>query len=308
MSILLISDRDTNAWAQALKNAAPEVDLRIYPEDGNPNEVEYALVWNHPKGIFKKYPNLKVIASMGAGVDHILSDPELPKQALVTRIVNEQLATDMAEFVLALVLGHLRNLAWFKETEREGQWKFVPYLRIKEVKIGIMGLGHLGKSVAKQLLATGFRVQGWSRSPKDIAGVKSYVGQDQLKTFLGESRILICLLPLTPETDSILNRELFKQLPRDSFLINVARGQHLVEDDLIDALDSGQLSAAALDVFRKEPLPSDHPFWKHPKVQVTPHIASVTQPSAVVSQVLENYRRMQKVKRLINVVEPKQGY
>ena len=308
MSIVLISDRDTNAWTQALKNAAPDVDLRIHPEDGNPREVEYALVWNHPTGIFKKYPNLKVIASMGAGVDHILSDPELPKGVVVTRIVSEQLATDMAEFVLALVLGHLRNLAWYKETEREQEWKFEPYLRIKEVKVGIMGLGHLGKTVAKQLLATGFRVHGWSRRPKDIAGVRSFSGPDQLKAFLAESRFLICLLPLTPETDSILNAELFAQLPRDSFLINVARGRHLVEEDLIDALDSGQLAAASLDVFREEPLPGQHPFWMHPKVQVTPHIASVTQPSSVVNQVLDNYQRMRKGQALLHVVERHQGY
>src|SRR5690625_3842440 len=308
MSIVLISDRDTKAWIQAIKNASPDIDLRVHPDSGNKEEVEFALVWNHPSGALTEYPNLKVVASMGAGVDHILSDPELPDQVSITRIVSPQLATDMGEFVLATVMGHLRNLAFYREIEHNQQWEFKPYQRISEVKIGIMGMGFLGTTVAQQLTNVGFQVQGWSRSPKNIDGVTSYHGPDQLTQFLRQSRILICLLPLTPETDSILNSDLFEQLSRDAFLINVARGQHLVEEDLLQAIDQGRLSGAALDVFREEPLPKDHPFWKHPQVQVTPHIASVTKPSAVVSQVLQNYRRMRNAEPLEHEVQKEKGY
>lgn len=308
MSIVLISDRDTKAWIQAIKNASPDIDLRVHPDSGNKEEVTFALVWNHPRGVLKEYPNLKVVASMGAGVDHILSDPDLPDQVAVTRIVSPQLAIDMGEFVLATVMGHLRNLAFYREIERHEQWEFKPYLRIGEVKIGIMGMGFLGTTVARQLTKLGFQVQGWSQSPKSIEGVTSYHGPEQLTPFLKQSRILICLLPLTPDTDSILNRELFDQLPREAFLINVARGQHLVEEDLLAAIDQGRLSGAALDVFREEPLPKEHPFWKHPQVQVTPHIASVTKPNAVVSQVLENYRRMRSAEKLEHEVEKEKGY
>lgn len=308
MSIVLISDRDTKAWIQAIKNASPDVDLRVHPDAGDKEEVEFALVWNHPRGVLKEYPNLKVVASMGAGVDHILSDPDLPAHVAVTRIVSNQLAIDMGEFVLATVMGHLRNLAFYRELERNQQWEFKPYLRIAEVKVGIMGMGFLGTTVANQLTNVGFSVQGWSQSPKNIDGVTSYHGPDQLTSFLKQSRILICLLPLTPDTDSILNKDLFEQLPRDAFLINVARGQHLVEGDLLQAIDQGRLSGAALDVFREEPLPQDHPFWEHPQVQVTPHIASVTKPNAVVGQVLENYRRMRNSEQLEHEVVKEKGY
>ena len=308
MSIVLISDRDTKAWIQAIKNASPDVDLRVHPDAGDKEEVEFALVWNHPRGVLKEYPNLKVVASMGAGVDHILSDPDLPAHVAVTRIVSNQLAIDMGEFVLATVMGHLRNLAFYRELERNQQWEFKPYLRIAEVKVGIMGMGFLGTTVANQLTSVGFSVQGWSQSPKNIDGVTSYHGPDQLTSFLKQSRILICLLPLTPDTDSILNKDLFEHLPRDAFLINVARGQHLVEEDLLQAIDQGWLSGAALDVFRDEPLPQGHPFWEHPQVQVTPHIASVTKPSAVVSQVLENYRRMRNSEQLEHEVVKEKGY
>lgn len=308
MSIVLISDRDPQPWIKAVEERNKDVEVEIYPQIKNKEAIKYALVWNHPPGVFQEFPNIKVIASMGAGVDHILRDPALPKQAKVTRIVDEQLAKDMAEFVLALVLNQLRNLSLHRQFEQKGEWEPRNYRRIQEVKIGIMGMGELGSTAAKKLTTNGFTVSGWANSEKDIKDVKIYAGQEKLNTFLSESDILICLLPLTPKTENILNRDLFKELPKDAYLINVARGKHLVEDDLIEMIDNGHLAGAALDVFRKEPLPEDHPFWKHPKINVTPHIASVTKPSSVVSQVLENYERMKREEPLENVVKKDKGY
>ncbi|WP_424493288.1 2-hydroxyacid dehydrogenase [Salinimicrobium sp. GXAS 041] len=308
MSIVIISDRDPKAWTEALAENKPHLKVELYPEVENKEEVEYALVWNHPSGVFEEFPNIKVIASMGAGVDHILRDPQLPKMAKITRIVDEQLAKDMAEFVLALVLNKLRNLSLHQYFEQEKEWKPKSYQRIQEITVGIMGMGELGTSVGKKLVDNNFEVIGWAGSKKDLQDIKVYSGEEELDEFLSKSDILICLLPLTPQTENILNKDLFQKLPKGAYLINVARGKHLVEEDLLKMLDNEQLSGAALDVFRTEPLPKDHPFWKHEKVQVTPHIASVTKPSSVVSQVLENYERMKAHEPLKNVVDKQKGY
>lgn len=308
MAILIISDRDPKAWLSALKSKDSQVELRVFPEDGNRDEIEYALVWNHPKGILSNYPNLKVVASMGAGVDHIFKDPELPEHVKVTRIIDTQLASDMAEFVLALIMDHLRNLYYHKSMEQEQLWKPKTYSRISEVGVGIMGMGHLGNTVAKNLASMGFKVKGWARTKKNRENLPTFIGDEQRNSFLAASNILVCLLPLTEATENILNAELFSNLPKHAFLINVARGKHLVEEDLLEYLDNGHLSGAALDVFRKEPLPTEHPFWEHPQIQITPHIASVTKPTAVVEQVLGNYWRMKNKEPLKNEVEAKQGY
>lgn len=308
MPIVIISDRDTKAWVQAIKTKNPGLNLRQYPQDRNREEIEYALVWNHPRGLLKEYPNLKVVASMGAGVDHILSDPDLPDHVAVTRIVDPQLADDMAEFVLTLTMDHLRNLSLHKGEEAKSLWKPRPYLRISEAKVGIMGLGNLGATAATKLIGSGFKVRGWARSPKNIKGLEVFVGEGDLEAFLAETNILVCLLPLTPSTENILDSTLMSRLPKNAFLINVARGNHLVEEHLLEQIDNGHLSGAALDVFREEPLPKDHPFWKHPKILVTPHIASVTKPSAVVSQILDNYDRMRKGRPLLNEVKREKGY
>lgn len=306
MSFLIISSqRDPKAWVEALKAEDPTLDLEIYPEVKDPEKVEFALSWKHPHGVYKDYPNLKAIASMGAGIDHIIEDKTIPQEITITRVIDEQLTKDMAVFVLALILEHLRNLS-FHHCSRE--WKPQKYLRPEEVQVGIMGMGILGVGVAEKLLQNKFRVTGWSRTKKEILGVKTFSGNEQLQEFLSQTNILICLLPLTSETRNILNIDLFEQLPQGAYLINVARGPHLVEEDLLKMIDSGHLSGASLDVFRKEPLPTDHPFWKHEKIKVTPHIASVTHPKTVVSQILENYQRAKEGKELKNSVDREKEY
>ena len=293
MSITIFSQgRNTGRWADALRERRPGLDVRTYPDTVSADEVEFALAWNHPQGVFKHFPNLKCIASTGAGVDHILRDPNLPEGVQITRIVDENLTQDMGMFVTALVLNHVRGLHSYKEAERQHIWKQRSYLRTADVMIGIMGLGVLGTHTAQQLSKLGFKVHGWSRSPKLLEGVGTYAGPEEFDAFLSSSNVLICLLPLTKQTANILNKDTFSKLPKGAYVINVARGEHLVDTDLIEMLDSGHLSGASLDVFREEPLPEEHPFWEHPLINVTPHIASITNPASAVSQILENYDRM----------------
>lgn len=309
MSITIFSQgRNTNRWADALREKRPDLDVRTYPDTAAADEVEFALAWNHPQGVFKAFPNLKCIASTGAGVDHILRDPELPEGVQITRIVDENLTQDMGMFVTALVLNHMRGLHEYKEAQCDHTWKQRSYLRTSDVVIGVMGLGELGSHAAQQLSKLGFKVHGWARSAKLMEGVGTFAGPEELEAFLSSSNILICLLPLTKQTADILNKDTFSKLPKGAYVINVARGEHLVDEDLIGMLDSGHLSGASLDVFREEPLPEDHPFWEHPLINVTPHIASITNPASAVSQILENYDRMRQGEPLINVVSQTKGY
>lgn len=310
MSITIFSQgRNTSHWESALKERRPGLEVYVYPNTAPPAEqVEFALAWNHPPGVFTNFPNLKCIASTGAGVDHILRDPELPEGVQITRIVDEDLTQDMATFVTAQVLNHVRGLHRYKEAQRSHTWKQHSYKRTAEVVIGVMGMGVLGAYTAQQLSKLGFKVNGWSRSPKLIEGIGAYAGTEELTAFLEKANILICLLPLTKDTANILNKDTFSKLPKGAYIINVARGEHVVDEDLIDMLDQGHLSGASLDVFREEPLPEEHPFWEHPLIHVTPHIASITNPASAVSQILENYDRMRHGESLINVVSKTKGY
>ena len=273
-----------------------------------------ALVWKHPKGSLAEYPNLKLIACNVAGVDFIFEDADRPEDVPITRIVDSKLADDMSEHVLAVILGHLKNLELYKLQQTQKIWEPRPYRRISDFTVGIMGLGELGSVLAKDLVRFGFKVQGWSNSPKSIANVKSFYGKGEasdgkgLADFLASSEILVCLLPLTDETSGILNTSLFEQLPKNAFVINVARGGHLVDADLIQMLDSGHLSGAGLDVYHEEPLPISHPFWEHPKIHMTPHYASVSDPESVVPQIIQNYRRLQAGKPLMHEVSRDRGY
>src|SRR5690606_8239080 len=232
-------------------------------------------------------------------------DPDIPQTVVVTRIVDEQLTKDMSEFVLALIMSYLKNISYHHFNQ---SWAPKKYLRIEDAHIGILGLGTLGGGLAELLRKNDFKISGWSNSEKQMDGVSTFHGKDQLPEFLQTVNILVCLLPLTPETESILNKDLFKKLPKGTYIINVARGEHLVEEDLLELVQQGYLSGASLDVFRKEPLPQDHPFWKEPKIMITPHIASITDPRKVVPQVADNYRRLQKGEDLKNVVPREKGY
>lgn len=306
--VIMCMGEDPEKWKSILLTLEPSLDIRVWPEVGNVHEIFFALVWEHPKGELKNYPNLRCVASMGAGVDHIMSDPELPQGVFVTRVVHESLTLSMKEYVIHAVLDQCRDMEKYRQDQRNRRWdpKF-PSPRA-EVGVGVMGLGKLGGPVAATLREMGYKVLGWSRTPKKLEGIETFWGMNQLPEFLSRTDILICLLPLTAETEGILNLETFRKLRPGAFLINVARGRHLVEEDLISALDQGILRGARLDVFRVEPLPQDHPFWSHPKIQITPHISSLTEPEAVAPQILENYRRIVMGLDPINQVDLRRGY
>jgi glyoxylate/hydroxypyruvate reductase A len=306
--IVIAPELETGMFAKELKRLDPGLDIRIWPQIENADEIELALVWNHPPGELMNFKNLKCIASLGAGIDHILRDPDLPAGVPITRIVESSMPQFMSEYILLGVLNYCRQLDIYKKDQIEKRWKARVPLLARDIRIGIMGLGQLGADAAVKLVTMGFEVAGWSRTPKDINGVVSYAGDEALDDFLSISNILICTLPLTPDTEGILNSGTFKKLPAGAYVINVARGKHLIEEDLLKALDSGHISGACLDVFQVEPLPENHPFWSRPNITITPHISSLTDPKAVMPQIIENYHRIKSGKPLINVIDVTRGY
>ncbi|SIQ67929.1 2-hydroxyacid dehydrogenase [Maribacter ulvicola] len=309
MAIVIIRQDDKiELWKNALLNADSSLEVYSYLEEHPKDEITMAVIWKHPTGSLANYPNLQCIASAGAGVDYIFEDDKRPKNIPITRIVDPFLAGDMSEHVLAVILAHLKNLNTYKLDQVANIWSPKDYKRIKDVTVGILGLGELGALTASDLSSFNFKVQGWSRSKKAIDGVKTFSGADEQKEFLKSTDILVCLLPLTPATEGILNQELLSLLPKNAFVINVARGGHLVDDDLIALLDSGHLSGACLDVYHTEPLPKAHPFWNHKKVHMTPHHASVSDTNSVIPQIVENYKRLGTGEKLQNLVDADKGY
>jgi glyoxylate/hydroxypyruvate reductase len=309
MPIVIVSDFANPApWISALKRAAPEVEVLMHDQVKDRSEIEFALAWNHPPGIFREFPNLKTISSMGAGVDHLLKDTSIPRQIKIVRIIDPQLSQDMFEFALAVIMSRLKNLLHFRENQRQKNWKKKRYLRMNEVRIGLMGTGVIGHHVASNLQRVGFSVSGWSRSEGQPTAYKKYFGEDQLENFLKNTDILICLLPLTSSTKGIINKKHLGMLPQGAWVVNLGRGGHVNEQDLIEMLNSGHLDGANLDVFNEEPLPPHHPLWAHPKIFITPHVASLTDPGSVAPQIIENYKRTIKNEPLLNQVDREMGY
>ncbi|MBI5580267.1 MAG: glyoxylate/hydroxypyruvate reductase A [Deltaproteobacteria bacterium] len=298
----------SDSWVKHLRAQDCGLDLRVWPETGPADEIEFILCWKHPLGELKKYPNLKCIASLGFGVDHILRDPDLPPGVSIARLVDEFMVHAMSEYILTAVLCHTRQFDRFQQDQFQKKWQTRRPLRPQNVRVGIMGLGHLGADAARLLRLLGFQVSGWSRTPKHVEGITAWAGPDAMEEFLAQANVLVCLLPLTRATQGILNSRTFTRLPEGAYLINAARGEHLVEADLLAALDSGHLSGACLDVFREEPLPESHPFWSHPRITVTPHSASLTDPRTVAPQIVENYRRVRSGLAPRHVIDIEKGY
>ena len=308
MALVFMSPDDpAELWRAELTRRMPELDVRIWPEVGDPDEVEVALVWQPPPGALQRFSNLKAMLSLGAGIDGLLADPTLPDLPLA-RMVDPSLTRGMSEYVLAAVLRHHRDFDRFARAQTRGEWAFEFPKEASDRRVGIMGLGTLGSDAARVLKRHGFDVLGWSRSGRPVADVRCYAGRDGLGAFLERSEILVCLLPLTAETRDILDADLFARLPEGACLINVARGAVLVEGDLLDALDRGHLRGATLDVFREEPLPADHRFWRHERVLVTPHVASYCQPASAADGVIANIRRALNGEPLAHQVDRARGY
>lgn len=310
MAILfLCPSKDPIPWQHAIARYDPNIEVRVWPEYGDPSDITFALLWNHPRASIKPFQNLMAISSLGAGIDHINNDPAIPKHLPIARIVDPGLVQSMSEYVLMAALQLFRQSKGYERLQQQTEWQPLSPRQIADFPVGIMGMGQLGHDAAKKLSAVGFSVIGWSQSRKDYPALShSFAGEAELAAFLAATRILVCLLPLTRKTRGILNASLFDKLQHDSYLINVARGAHLVESDLLGALNAGQLKGAYLDVFEEEPLRSDHPFWQHPSITITPHIASITNPQTAAKQIVENYHRAMRGESLLHRVDLEKGY
>ncbi len=294
-------------WAELFARKMPELPFRIWPDIGDPCEVRYLAAWQPPQDLATRFPNLEVLFSTGAGTDQF-DYSFIPESLPVVRMVESGIIDGMVEYVTLAVLSIHRDWRTYLDQQREGSWQAHRVHPASSRRVGVLGLGVLGRAVLESLARFGFSCAGWSRSPQQIEGVECHAGPDGLQQFLARTDILICLLPLTDSTRGILSKPLFDRLPQGATVINVGRGGHLVQQDLLQALDDGKVGKAILDVCEPEPLPPDHPFWAHPKVVLTPHIASMTQPETAVEAVLDNIRRHQEGLPMIGLVDRARGY
>jgi glyoxylate/hydroxypyruvate reductase A len=308
MSFLYKSDPVRGAlWAERFAQKLPELPFRIWPDTGDTRDVRYLAAWEPPQDLATHYPNLEVLFSTGAGIDQF-DFSVIPENLPVVRMVESGIVNGMVEYVTLAVLSLHRDWHTYWQQQQEGRWQTHRVYPASSRRVGVLGLGVLGRAVLERLGSFGFPCAGWSRSPQTIDGVECHAGPDGLQAFLERTDILICLLPLTDSTCGILCQSLFDQLPRGACLVNVGRGAHLVQDDLLKALEAGQLSRAVLDVCEPEPLPPGHAFWTHPQVALTPHIASMTQPETAADAVLDNLRRHQQGLPMIGLVDRTRGY
>lgn len=300
-------------WRERFSALLPELPVVTLGEPFDRRAVHYVASWKHPEGSLAGLPNLAAIFSLGAGVDHIFADSRLP-EVPIARVVDPDLTARMSEYVVLHCLMHLRQQRRYDRQQQAKSWdddRHQPAAR--SVRVGIMGLGELGLDAARKLQMIGFDVAGWSRSPKAVDGLVTFAGSDDMLAFLGRTDILVCLLPLTPDTRGMLNADLFAALAQNGrlggpLLINAGRGGLQVEADILAALDAGTLKGAALDVFESEPLPADSPLWSHPAVTVTPHNAAMSEPEAIATLIAAQIRRMQAGEPLEHMVDPTRGY
>lgn len=304
---LLFNQKPTEEWQRNLQKLLPETKVEVYPIISNPEDVEFIATWKPHKDYIKEFPNLKVVQSVGAGIDHLLHT-EIPDSVKVTRIVDSALKQEMFEHVLACIMTSMKNLLTYHKNQLQQEWIPKNYTSIHETTITILGLGEIGKLVAERFVALGFRVKGWSNSQKNMNGVETFVGKEGLNSAIANTDFIVNILPLTTETESILNYKFFNQCSKQTVLINVGRGAHLVEKDLLIAIDEKQIKEAYLDVFREEPLPENHPFWSNKNIYITPHIASVTNATTALQQVATNYKKLKNMETLENEVSLDKGY
>ena len=310
MTALLFSSPDdpVDLWLPALRTAFPDLEIRVAPEFGDKADIEFALVYKPPAGMLSGLQNLRLIQSVAAGCDHILADPDLPAGIPICRMVDDYLRAMMSEWAIYAVLHFHRDFPAYRASQDRAEWNRGWPEYTPETDVGVLGLGAIGADVAGKLAALDFRMHGWSQSPKSIAGVTSHHGPDGLSTMLGQCRYLVNVLPLTDSTRGIINAETLAAMPAGSYVINLGRGGHVVDEHLLAALDSGHIAGAFLDVFNTEPLPPEHPYWGHPSVVVTPHVAGELVPRSCVKVVEANVRRMQAGEPLLYELDRERGY
>ena len=279
-------------WGAALRELIPDLDFRVWPNVGDPLDIEFALTWDLPPGSLIPMSNLKCICSLGQGVDHVFRDEHLPAGAKVMRLVDPWMAQAMSEWMLLNILRFHRQGPEYEDQQRRKVWHVLPAPETSHRRVGVLGLGALGADTARKVAALGFDTAGWSRTEKQIDGVTSFHGEDQLTAFLNRTDILCCLLPLTPATAGIINAAALAALPAGAFVLNAGRGQHVVDADLLAALESGHVAGAALDVFHQEPLPPENPYWDHPRVQLWPHASAQSNADSAAEQVADGIRKI----------------
>lgn len=313
MAVLILAEIEpTDTWFTGLiaklKQHRCDLDWRVWTEVGDPKEIEIVLAWYPPLGTLQMFPNLKLILSLGVGVDHILQDSSLPAHVPIARLVLDQLPLQMAEYVMQSVLAFKCRVLDYRDLQQLRRWHPLFTANIHQFIVGVLGLGTIGRVVAQRLSTIGLSVRGWSRNPKEIEGIDCFFGNEQFNAFLSQCCVLVNLLPLTTATKGILSHTTFVALPQGAYLINVGRGQHLIEADLLRALESGQLAGACLDVFNTEPLPREHPFWSHPRIVVTPHVAAVGAIDDVVNYIIDAIARTETGSPLKYLVDRNQDY
>jgi glyoxylate/hydroxypyruvate reductase A len=309
MALLVHSENhDDEEWARRLREHDPDIDVRIWPDLGKPDEIDMVLVAQVPEGLFAQLPNLRAIMKLGAGVNNILDDPHRPAGVPLARLVDPLLVVEMAQWAIYALFHFHRRMPEYAALRERREWVNLGATDPEDTRVGIMGIGAIGGDVAREIAHLGFPVSGWSRTAKRIDGVRCFHGREQLDEFLGVSDFMLSVLPMTPDTAGIIDRKTIAKLPRGAVVANMGRGGQQVEADILAALDSGHLSGAALDVFEQEPLPPDSPFWTHPKVLMTPHVAGFARPKTAAAQVAENYRRARAGEPLLNAVDFDRGY
>jgi len=305
LNILFASTKEKpEFWFPLLQKLLPNDSLFGWP-DNNGGDIDVAVVATHPKGALANLPKLRLIQSLWMGVENIVADPDLPTGVPVARLIDPGMVAAMGETAIAYVLDWHRHLWCYRQFQKDKIWKRRKQYLASDRTVGILGLGELGGTIAYKLHAMGFHVAGWSRRPKSLDGI--YCSTD-IENIVGRSDALICLLPLTPHTRGILDKEIIQKIKKDGCLINLARGGHLVVPDLLAALDSGHLAHAYLDVFETEPLPADSPLWAHPGITLTPHIAALTEPRTSVGKIAENIERIRRGEKPLNTVDFAAGY
>ncbi|AZD02557.1 2-hydroxyacid dehydrogenase [Pseudomonas chlororaphis] len=293
-------------WRALFAEQAPDIQWRAWPDLGNPEEIRYLAAWQAPDDL-SLLPNLEVLFALSAGVDQ-LDLARLPPDLPVVRLLDPGITRGMCEYASFAVLSLHRDMLRYRQQQLARCWQAHLLQPAAQRRVGVMGLGQQAQQILATLRPLGFALSGWARSAHRIDGVQCFAGDQQLPAFLSQCDILLCVLPLTEQTQGILDRTLFRQLPRGAALINMGRGGHLVEQDLLDALASGQLSGAVLDVLQQEPAPAEHPFWDHPQILLTPHIAAMTQPRSAFTVLLDNIRRHQRGEPMLGQIDRTQGY
>jgi glyoxylate/hydroxypyruvate reductase len=302
-------DTDGMAWKKVLEAGLGPIDFRAVGDGlGNTDDIEVALAWKPDRGLLASFRNLRLIVSLGMGVDHLLADDKLPAGVPIVRIMDDGLIGQMSEYAIYWALRHHRDIDKYAASQRAKTWKPLDFVDTIHRRIGVMGLGTIGQDTARKFAVLGFPTAGWSRTAKILPDIETFHGGDGFAKFLARTDILVDVLPLTRDTRGLLDAKAFAALPKGAYFINMARGGHVVDEALLAALDSGHLSGATLDVFNQEPLPPEHPYWTHPKVHVTPHIAGATNPRTASPGVIENIKRLRAGRELINRVDPKTGY